>query len=184
MSKTGTNSALKPFVDLRGIQRVKRSPAPSYITGFTPLESSLRLGGERNQRKHQQRTPLFLTGFTLVEVLVTTAVLSLGIVLIYRAFFTLLDSFGYYSNYLRVIAFADEKLWQAQDTLSCFGSDAGAGSSGRLNIQNKDFNWRLSVSPVEAESLYRIDLTVNWQEGPRIRGLTRNAYALYIKKEE
>ena len=81
MSKTGTNSALKPFVDLRGIQRVKRSPAPSYITGFT-----------------------------LVEVLVTTAVLSLGIVLIYRAFFTLLDSFGYYSNYLRVIAFADEKL--------------------------------------------------------------------------
>ena len=177
MSKTGTNSALKPFVDLRGIQRVKRSPAPSYITGFTPLEIT---GSYRRPPKGG----LSLTGFTLIEVLVTTAVLSLGIVLIYRAFFTLLDSFGYYSNYLRVIAFADEKLWQAQDTLSCFGSDAGAGSSGRLNIQNKDFNWRLSVSPVEAESLYRIDLTVNWQEGPRIRGLTRNAYALYIKKEE
>ncbi|MDO8748571.1 MAG: prepilin-type N-terminal cleavage/methylation domain-containing protein [Candidatus Omnitrophota bacterium] len=146
------------------------------------------MGGKHNQRKHQQRTPLFLTGFTLIEVLVTTAVLSLGIVLIYRAFFTLLDSFGYYSNYLRVIAFADEKLWQAQDTLSCSGSDAGAGSSGRLNIQNKDFNWRLSVSEVGAGSnppqLYRIDLAVNWHEGQRIRGLTRNGYALYIKKEE
>ena len=123
-------------------------------------------------------------GFTLIEVLVTTAVLSLGIVLIYRGFFTLLDSYGYYSNYLRVAAFADEKLWQAQDALSCFGPGAGAGSSGRLNIRNKNFNWRLSVSPIEAESLYRIDLAVDWQEGPRIRGLTRNAYALYIKKEE
>ncbi|MEK6564703.1 MAG: prepilin-type N-terminal cleavage/methylation domain-containing protein [Candidatus Omnitrophota bacterium] len=122
-------------------------------------------------------------GFTLIEVLVTTAVLSLGIVLIYRAFFTLLDSFGYYSNYLRVAAFADEKLWQAQDALSCFGPDAGAGSSGRLNIQNKDFNWRLSVSPIEAESLYRIDLAVSWRQGPRTRELSRNGYALYIKKE-
>ena len=84
---------------------------------------------------------------------------------------------------MRVVAFADEKLWQAQDALSCFGPDAGAGSGGRLNIQNKDFNWRISVSPIEAESLYRIDLAVDWQEGPRIRGLTRNAYALYIKKE-
>ena len=122
-------------------------------------------------------------GFTLVEVLVTTAVLSLGIVLIYRAFFTLLDSFGYYSNYLRVAAFADEKLWQAQDALSCFGPDAGAGSSGRLNIQNKDFNWRLSVGPITAESLYRIDLAVSWRQGPRTRELSRNGYALYIKKE-
>ncbi len=123
-------------------------------------------------------------GFTLIEVLVTTAVLSLGIVLIYRAFFTLLDSFGYYSNYLRVAAFADEKLWQAQDALSCFGPDAGAGSSGRLNIQNKDFNWRLSVSPIGAESLYRLDLAVSWRQGPRTRELYRNTYALYIKKEE
>ena len=119
----------------------------------------------------------------MVEVLVTTAVLSLGIVFIYRGFFTLLDSFGYYRNYLRVAAFADEKLWQSQDALSCFGPGAGAGSSGRLNIQSKDFNWRLSVSPVEAESLYRIDLAVNWQEGPRTKELTRNGYALYVKKE-
>lgn len=122
-------------------------------------------------------------GFTLIEVLVTTAVLSLGIVLIYRGFFTLLDSFGYYSNYLRVAAFADEKLWQAQDALSCFGPGTGIGSAGRLNIQNKDFNWSLSVNPVEAESLYRIDLAVHWQEGPRTKELTRNGYVLYIKKE-
>lgn len=121
--------------------------------------------------------------FTLVEVLVTTAVLSLGIVFIYRGFFTLLDSYGYYRDYLRVVAFADEKLWQSQAALSYFGPGAGSGSAGRLNIQNKDFSWRLSVSPVEAESLYRIDLAVNWQEGPKIKELTRNAYALHIKKE-
>ena len=128
-------------------------------------------------------------GFTLIEVLVTTAVLSLGIVLIYRGFFTLLDSYGYYSNYLRVAAFADEKLWQAQDALSCFGPGAGAGSSGRLNIQNKDFSWRFSVSPIEVGAgsnpplLYRIDLAVDWQEGPRTKELTRNGYALFVKKD-
>lgn len=122
-------------------------------------------------------------GFTLVEVLVTTTVLSVGIVFIYQAFFTLLDSFGYYSNYLRVCAFADEKLWQAQDALGRLGPDAGAGQGGRLDIQNKDFNWRLAVSPLEAESLYRIDLAVSWRQGPRTRELSRSGYALYVKKE-
>ena len=55
----------------------KRSPKGDLsLTGFTPLESSPRLGGRYNQKKHQQRTSLFLTGFTLVEVMMVVVLFS------------------------------------------------------------------------------------------------------------
>ena len=57
-------------------------------------------------------------GFTLVEVMVATAVLSLGIVLLYEAFFKITDAFGYYNHYLSVSPFAREKIWAAQDAFS------------------------------------------------------------------
>ena len=47
------------------------------MKGSTPLESSPRLGGRYNQKKHQQRTSLFLTGWTLVEMLLVVAIFSL-----------------------------------------------------------------------------------------------------------
>jgi len=46
------------------------------LTGFTPLESSPRLGGRHNQKRHQQRTSLFLTGFTLIELMLVVIIIG------------------------------------------------------------------------------------------------------------
>jgi prepilin-type N-terminal cleavage/methylation domain-containing protein len=123
-------------------------------------------------------------GFTLLEVMVATAVLSLGIVFIYQAFFISLNSFEYYNNYLKVSSWLNEKIWEAQDNLFRLGSLAQIYSSGSLKVDNNNFVWNLSYGLIdEAENLYQIDLALSWQEGKRRVNLTRNAYALYKKKE-
>jgi len=123
-------------------------------------------------------------GFTLMEVMTATAILSLGTVFIYEAFFISLDSFNYCSNYLNVASWGDEKVWQAQDNLTRLGPQAQIEDSGVFSNRNKNFSWRLSHDLIdEAGGLYKIDLTLSWKEGPRNVKLSRAAYAKYEKKE-
>ena len=118
--------------------------------------------------------------FTLVEVMVAVAVLSLGIVMIYDAFFTNLDLFGYYSNYLKFAPWLDEKLWEAQDLLSRGGGMVTLDRDGDFVKSNKKFHWVLSCTSLDdKQGLYGITIRVSWQDGLRKANLTRNAYALY-----
>lgn len=116
--------------------------------------------------------------FTLVEVMVATAILSLGIVLIYQAFFISIDSFNYCFNYLNVASWADEKIWQVQNNLSHSKVEDIIETGGRFRKRNKDFNWDLSYYLIDVD-LYRIDLDIFWQQGRRKAMLYRNAYAVY-----
>ena len=125
-------------------------------------------------------------GFTLIEVMVATAVLSLGIVMVYEAFFISLDSFSYCNNFLNVASLADEKIWAAQDNLSRLGNSAQIENGGKFMSAAKDFEWNLTYVPVdEAPDLrtYKIDLVLSWQEGRRKAKLLRSAYAMYVEKK-
>ncbi len=137
--------------------------------GFTPLKMASRAAGS-------------LTGFTLMEVMVATVILSLGTVLIYSSFFTSLDSFNRYTNYLSVISWMDEHLWHAQDELTKLGAQAQLQSAGDFQNAGKDFKWGLNYSLID-DGLYRIDLDLYWQQGQRKAGLSRSAYAEYKKRE-
>jgi len=127
------------------------------------------------------------TAFTLVEVMVTTAVLSLGAVLIYEAFFTSLNAFDYCSDYLNIAPWVDEKIWQVEDYLRCFGSSDKIATTGTLTSKSKRFDWVLSCNLIDGNSvqdLYKINLVLFWQQGERKKELARTTYALYEKKEE
>lgn len=121
-------------------------------------------------------------GFSLIEVMFATAILSLGTVLIYEAFFISLDSFNYYSNYLSVIPWMDEKIWQAQDDLNKFGALTQIGTTDEFQKAGKAFRWNLNYYPID-DGLYRIDLNLYWQEGQRKVKLLRSAYAMYKEKK-
>jgi prepilin-type N-terminal cleavage/methylation domain-containing protein len=125
-------------------------------------------------------------GFTLIEVMVACAILSIGIVLIYEAFFTLLDSFGYYQHYLKISPFTNEKMWQAQDALRRLGTQAQVETNGKFTKGNRNCIWNLSYGLLdEAHNyfLYKIDLAVAWKEGNRNVKLVRSAYAAYETKK-
>ena len=125
-------------------------------------------------------------GFTLIEVMIATSVLALGIVFIYEAFFTSLDLYNYYEDYLNISPWLNEKMWEAKDTLSRVTSPEPLEKSGSLIKGNRQFSWDLSyalLDKIEKErKLYRVDLTVYWQVGKKSFSLSRNTYALYAKK--
>jgi hypothetical protein len=115
--------------------------------------------------------------------MVTTAILSLGVVLVYNAFFISLDSFNYCSDYLAAAPLIDEKIQQAQEQLSSQGLSALPSGNGQLRVNNKEFNWHLKCGPVMgAQDLFKIDVVLSWQQGSRNKRLSRAAYALYTKE--
>jgi prepilin-type N-terminal cleavage/methylation domain-containing protein len=117
--------------------------------------------------------------FTLIEVMVATAILAIGVLLIYEALFISLDSFNYCRRYLYLAPRADDILWQAGNDLACFGTIGVIGSSGEFYAENKRVKWSLAYGEISSKSkLYRINLSFLWKEGSRDAVLARSGYVL------
>ena len=123
-------------------------------------------------------------GFTLIEVMLAAAVLALGAVMVYQAFFVSLDYFNYSRTVLNIISWADEKIWAAQDSLEHLGPAAVFETNGQLaNSDGKNIMWNLSAHPAGTrENLFQIDLRLSWPQGYKKMELSRSAYALYQEK--
>ena len=120
--------------------------------------------------------------FTLLEVMVAAAVLSLGAVLIHEAYFISLDAYNYYANYVKTAPWMDELIWQAEDNLRQSGNLGQTPQNGELANAGSNTAWDLSFAPLDIQDLYRIDSGLEWQAGKRKVRLTRSAYALYEKE--
>jgi prepilin-type N-terminal cleavage/methylation domain-containing protein len=124
-------------------------------------------------------------GFTLIEVLVTTAVLAFGIVSIFQALFIIMTAFNYASHYLRIVSAVDEKVWQARDAVMRMGPGAVLEPQGTFDTQDKKYEWALSAKLVDpAGNLSRIDMAARWNEGSRQYVLERSAYVIYEAPDE
>lgn len=114
-------------------------------------------------------------GFTLIEVMVTTAILSLGTVMLYHSFFICADAVTYASNRLNAQLWAENKLGEAREallrnqTLSCEGSEEVVSFNGR------NFRWEETVSPME-DDLSAVTLTLSWKEAAKHRTLSYTTY--------
>lgn len=123
-------------------------------------------------------------GFTLIEAMAATAVLSLGIVLIYESFFISLDAFSYYGDYMKTVSWIDDKVWQAEENITRTGSLREMDRAGSFTINNRGFNWRLSYDPVGGmDKLYKVNVILWGERGKRPVIISRTAYAIYKEKE-
>ena len=128
-------------------------------------------------------SPIGSKGFTLIEVMIATAILSFGLVLIYQAFFISLDTFNYYLNHLNAQLWLDEKIWQVQDDFRRYKVFSPTKIGDEFIMGSKDFNWQMGYSSIKPEELYKVGLTVSWKQGSRRINLLREAYVSYFPEE-
>ncbi|MFC1699424.1 prepilin-type N-terminal cleavage/methylation domain-containing protein [Candidatus Omnitrophota bacterium] len=117
--------------------------------------------------------------FSLIEQIIAVAVLSLGIMLVYEAFFTSLGAFNHATRRLDAQRWMNEKIWDTEDQLQRTGMVAIGESGGVFRDKNKDFNWLMKVSLIDqfqSRYLCRVSLEVFWQEQTRRARLARAAY--------
>ena len=136
-------------------------------------------------RKLKSVSDIRVMGFTLIEVMVATAILSLTTVLICEIFFKSLDIYEYCSNYFKTAYWVDEKIWEAQDNLIRFGTLKHLNMEGELPDMKKSFCWKLSYNSIDDEQgLYRINLDLSRPGDGRRFNISRTAYTIYEKKKE
>ncbi len=104
------------------------------------------------------RRPATASGFTLVEVLVALAIVSISLLSVAAAMNQMIDA----ANSLRDRTYAD---WIAQNKiveirLSGVQPETGS-SSGETEYAGVDWAWRSIISETGVEDLYRVDVSVS-----------------------
>jgi len=117
--------------------------------------------------------------FTLIEVLVCVVVFSVGIIFIFQSFFTCLNAFSRYATYLNIMPWMNEQLWRAEDEIIRTGTPVSSGNQGEFSYEGKKFSWQLVSGLIDkTEGLYRLDLTVSWQEATKLMVMNRYVYTI------
>ena len=118
-------------------------------------------------------------GFTLIELIMTVAILSFGIVGIYEALFVSIDTYGYYTRYLGTQDWVNERIWDIQAEFMSVKELEVGQTSGQVVRGHKTFDWTMVVKQLDLEQrLYQVDLTLSWLEGDRKVRTVRTAYLI------
>ena len=124
--------------------------------GLSPLEKNIK------KRKSS------LAGFTLIEIMLSIAILSLGLILILQGFTHSLNILRISQNNLAASLLAEIKMAQMQIT-ALQDKNALLRSLGeKLPYDNIEFNWAVKIIPDEEyEDLNKVWTTLSWREGKR-----------------
>lgn len=118
-------------------------------------------------------------GLTLLEVLVTVIILSMGITGIYRALLFAVDMLDHITNRLYAHILLDNKLVVLQqmflDNQDIFSLQNHVDSID-INNRRRTFQYVFSVQGVEhVNDLYTVAVRVHWQERNKQVGISRTA---------
>lgn len=127
--------------------------------------------------KNRRRWPLKNSGFLLFEVLLTVTILSVGLVLVLRAFATSLDAMQTSQEYMNATLLLEEILAGAAlkgqiergETEKAFSADLG------------DFGYKIHSEELEGTDLNKVSFVVFWKSGKRPQRIDASSY---IKNKE
>jgi len=128
------------------------------------------------QRKNQD-------GFSFIEIMTTVAVLSLGILAVYQSFFKSLDYLNHMTYRLHALNILSNKIELVQKRLEVSGEIAlNEPTPAIVSINGKtvEFQQDVQISDVhQLKNIYRLDVTLSWQESGRNITLSRSCYIYY-----
>ncbi|HIE50795.1 MAG TPA: prepilin-type N-terminal cleavage/methylation domain-containing protein [Armatimonadetes bacterium] len=107
-------------------------------------------------------------GFTLLELIVALAIMTLGLVGVLHALSAALVASRTAEDYTTAAMLAQQKL---EELLLLPEPEVGedAGDFGELFPR---FQWESTVEETELENYYHLSVTVSWQTGRRVRQYT------------
>ena len=133
------------------------------------------------------------TGFLLFEVMVTVAILSLGLTLILRSFTTSLGAIRTSQNYMLACLLLEEKMWELEEEAESTKKITTEPSRGEFTASNgKDkwrerFSWETACEDLldeegEETSLDKVTVTVAWRESRSQKSVWLTTYL--VNEEE
>ena len=117
------------------------------------------------------------SGFSMIEVMIATAVLLLGTVMIHESYLRAADLFGRYSDTLKVRLWMNGHLWDIKENLIYSPSPSEESSTGSFTDGGKNYNWSQDIRALSNPKFYDIRLSVNWNEGNQPFNLIKETYA-------
>lgn len=113
-------------------------------------------------------------GFTLLEIMLSVAILSIGLTLILQGFAHLLNILRISEDNLKASFMIENKLAEAQIQARQDWDAFVAGLDEDFKFEDIKYEWKLEVNPVEweiedveLEDLNEVKATLSWEEGKR-----------------
>ena len=121
-------------------------------------------------------------GFTLLEVLVALALLSIALVVILQLFSANMRGISSSDGYVRAVMTAEPKMSEITD-------DEEFGEKSWSETTNDGYRIDAAVTPADTDrtqdlpvSLLQVSLTVHWTDGTKDRAITLTTLKLVPKK--
>lgn len=122
-------------------------------------------------------------GFTLIEVMIAVAILSLSTIVIFQSNMMNLNVYGRFTNKMAIQNWAEEKLWEAKEEILSSETPETGERSGVYEIENRVYKWRLAVSEESDEKVYTVSLRVSWDDAGQERSIERFSYVSKLGSE-
>lgn len=102
--------------------------------------------------------------FTLIEILITLAILSTAIIFVFRSFTASLSAARFSQDISLACFLAEDKIWEIEEAAAL---GLQIPESGTQVIQNKNFNCYHEITDSASPDLRELKFTVSWKENIR-----------------
>jgi prepilin-type N-terminal cleavage/methylation domain-containing protein len=98
-------------------------------------------------------------GFTLVEVMLSVAIVSMALVLLIQSFAMIGNSYFSASHYTKAILLLDKKIHDVQS-----GVIKGSKLSDSFEVPFEGYQWKINQQPVFDNNYRKLQIQVSWDQ--------------------
>ncbi len=115
-------------------------------------------------------------GIILMEVLLATLLLGVGLVALYQPLLSAISVLGYMDDRMEANYLVSGEIWSLQDRVRKTGRLRESGRDVALGA-NRVYEYSFSTRPVgNSISLFETEIIISWVNGGRTKNLTRTFY--------